>query len=111
MPTEDGVIASETEQALRVCLSDLGYAAADQDALLARLAADFRSEVPMRLRLWTMLHARLARRGIPLLVLPLTHASETPHVRLGPYFEMTDPTDVVSFAADVHTFYTQPLVK
>ena len=75
------------------------------------LAADFKSEIPMRLRLWKMLHARLARRGIPLLVLPLNHADQSPHIQLGPYFEMTAQTDVVAFAEDVHAFYTQSLVK
>jgi hypothetical protein len=105
LPTETGAIPRETEQTLSMFLNELGYSAPEQAAQLARLAAEFKLDVPTRLRLWNVLQARLARRGTPLLVLPLNHAGESPHIRLGPYLEMTAQTDVAAFAQDVSAFY------
>ena len=111
IPTEDGHIPVETQAGLADFLNTLGYSPGEQRARLETLVADFKSEIPTRLRLWKILCARLVRRGIPLLVLPLDHSESDGSIRLGPYFEMTPETDVALFAKDFNAFYTQAVDK
>jgi hypothetical protein len=110
-PTETGIIPPTVEEKISAFLSALGYSIPDRQALLETLKADFKLEVPMRLRLWNVLSARLAQRGVPLLVLPLSHQKEAPHIRLGSFFEMTAETDPVRFAKDIHAFYASDVDK
>jgi len=105
LPGEDGHIPSEAELAIKQLLSELGYAADESERLLQILKKDFKEEIPMRLRLWKILYNRLARRGIPLLVLPITHYERQPHVRLGRFFELTSGVDVTAFAQEFNAFY------
>jgi len=105
LPTEHGRLDPRAQQRLRDLLGGLGYDWSEQDLLLRQLADDFQNEVPARVRLWRILHARLANRGVPILAVPIAHSERSPHVRLGRASILTASSDPVAFAKSFNAFF------
>ena len=80
-PTERGEIPPPTRAALAVFLKELGTSELQIEDLLHRFAERWKPAVPHRDRLFKVL-LRLVRRGKPLMILPIGHRNQIPHVAL-----------------------------
>jgi len=98
-PTASGELSPKKLQAVREAQARWGFSADGQDAALKELAAEYRLPVPYRERLFRVLAGRLISRGKPLIILPMSHQDQRPHVRIGSPVQVSAlPEDIPAFA-------------
>ena len=79
-PPERGNIPPSVRRHLDGLFGELGFTPKEREGLLNEFQKEFRLETPYRIRFFNLLVERLARRGKPLLLLPITHRASSPHV-------------------------------
>ncbi len=81
-PAERGEIPHEAQHEIRAALSRWGLESQGIEAVMEELREEFQLPVPYRARLLRVLQARLAARGKPLILVPVSHRDQPPHVMI-----------------------------